>query len=330
MSEIRTLKFPGDKEPREIVDAKAREDISKLSEEIANLSGASGNGAGWSTEEIALLEIILGKAVYSTDQTNNIAALITLLKSNSSGSEGGGSGGDSGDDTGTTYTVTLNLTNVTPSNIAQSIKSGAVYMNQLSVADGYVLGTPVVTMGGYDVTSQYYDGAGNIAITNVTGDIVITCKALVVEAVTITRAAAVPNTETFEWTAGTANYWVAEPCSFTGGRMAVNFDTNKFVKWGFVLYLFNSEDNPYKISGNAANTANAQGVTVTLIDPAASGFGYVTAEEPFVYEIPNGCRAMLCIRRGSGTSADGSIITNQNFADWIAAGGIAITVTEGE
>lgn len=37
MSEIKTLKFPGDTEPREIVDAKAREDISKLSEEKANL-----------------------------------------------------------------------------------------------------------------------------------------------------------------------------------------------------------------------------------------------------------------------------------------------------
>lgn len=37
MSEIKTLKFPGDKEPREIVDAKAREDISSLSEEIANI-----------------------------------------------------------------------------------------------------------------------------------------------------------------------------------------------------------------------------------------------------------------------------------------------------
>lgn len=36
MSEIRTLKFPGDDAPREIVDAKAREDISKLSEPIAN------------------------------------------------------------------------------------------------------------------------------------------------------------------------------------------------------------------------------------------------------------------------------------------------------
>ena len=34
MSEIKTLKFPGDTEPREIVDAKAREDISKLSKNI--------------------------------------------------------------------------------------------------------------------------------------------------------------------------------------------------------------------------------------------------------------------------------------------------------
>lgn len=35
MSEMKTLKFPGDTEPREIVDAKAREDITKLSEDIA-------------------------------------------------------------------------------------------------------------------------------------------------------------------------------------------------------------------------------------------------------------------------------------------------------
>ena len=46
MSEIKTLKFPGDVEPREIVDAKAREDISKLSDEIANIpSGADGKSA---------------------------------------------------------------------------------------------------------------------------------------------------------------------------------------------------------------------------------------------------------------------------------------------
>lgn len=37
MSEMKTLKFPGDTEPREIVDAKARVDISKLSEEKVSL-----------------------------------------------------------------------------------------------------------------------------------------------------------------------------------------------------------------------------------------------------------------------------------------------------
>ena len=34
MSEMKTLKFPGDTEPREIVDAKARADITRLSEDI--------------------------------------------------------------------------------------------------------------------------------------------------------------------------------------------------------------------------------------------------------------------------------------------------------
>ena len=48
MSEMKTLKFPGYSEPMEIVDAKAREDISKLSEEKVNLpkddTGAVKNG----------------------------------------------------------------------------------------------------------------------------------------------------------------------------------------------------------------------------------------------------------------------------------------------
>ena len=42
MSEMKTLKFPGDIEPREIVDAKARENINSLSKEIAAIpSGKS-------------------------------------------------------------------------------------------------------------------------------------------------------------------------------------------------------------------------------------------------------------------------------------------------
>ena len=36
MSEMKTLKFPGDTEPREIVDAKAREAISRITDEHIN------------------------------------------------------------------------------------------------------------------------------------------------------------------------------------------------------------------------------------------------------------------------------------------------------
>lgn len=43
MSEMKTLKFPGDTEPREIVDAKAREDINRLSDEIANIPSSLPN-----------------------------------------------------------------------------------------------------------------------------------------------------------------------------------------------------------------------------------------------------------------------------------------------
>lgn len=58
MSEMKTLKFPGDAEPREIVDAKAREDISKLSEDIANLP----SGGGGSTVELDTTLSEAGKA----------------------------------------------------------------------------------------------------------------------------------------------------------------------------------------------------------------------------------------------------------------------------
>ena len=67
MSEMKTLKFPGDTEPREIVDAKAREDISKL------LSG------GISTTAKNLLITILRSGVYTADQSANITALDTAL-----------------------------------------------------------------------------------------------------------------------------------------------------------------------------------------------------------------------------------------------------------
>ena len=84
-----------------------------------------------------------------------------------------------------TYTVTLNLTNVTASNTTNAVLADQIYSNTLTANSGYELDTVKVTMGGVDVTSSVYS-KGVIKISNiadpasntiVTGNIVITATA---------------------------------------------------------------------------------------------------------------------------------------------------------
>ena len=85
-----------------------------------------------------------------------------------------------------TYTVTLNLTNVTASNTATVVLADSVYNNTLTANSGYELDTVKVTMGGVDVTSSVYsDGVIKISKSasggdDITGDIVITANAVAV------------------------------------------------------------------------------------------------------------------------------------------------------
>lgn len=162
MREMKTLKFPGDTEPMEIVDAKAREDISKLSEE---------NGNGLSATAKTLLITILRNGLYNTDQSANITALENALASGGSGDTGGG-------DTETvTYTIANNLTNVVNSNSSESVTEGSSYVANLTADEGYSIDSVSVTMGGVDVTADTYTD-GVIVISAVTGDIVITATAI--------------------------------------------------------------------------------------------------------------------------------------------------------
>lgn len=165
MSEMKTLKFPGDAEPREIVDAKAREDISKL------LSG------GISTTAKNLLITILRSGVYTADQSGNITALETAL--------GGGTTKPEEPDVPveTTYAISNELINCTSSNSATSAKENAVYTATLTANDGYTLtgGTVTITMGGVDITATAY-ADGVISIASVTGGVEIFASAVVVQA----------------------------------------------------------------------------------------------------------------------------------------------------
>jgi hypothetical protein len=78
--------------------------------------------------------------------------------------------------TSTIYNVKNNLTNVTTSNSAVTVDGGKNYSALLTVPDNYNIDTVTVTMGGIDITSSAYSN-GEILITLVTGDIVITVSA---------------------------------------------------------------------------------------------------------------------------------------------------------
>lgn len=74
--------------------------------------------------------------------------------------------------------VTLTVENATTSNKAVSVTDGESYVSQITAIDGYTLegAETTITMGGADMSTYYSNGT--IAIPRVTGDIVITVKAV--------------------------------------------------------------------------------------------------------------------------------------------------------
>ena len=78
-----------------------------------------------------------------------------------------------------TYTITLNLTNCASSNTATSIAENASYTTTLSPTGTYKkLGAITVTMGGTDVSASVVS-ENTITIAKATGDITITCAAVI-------------------------------------------------------------------------------------------------------------------------------------------------------
>ena len=77
------------------------------------------------------------------------------------------------------YSVTRNLTNCASSNTADTAAEGAAYTTTLSPTGTFKkLGTITVTMGGVDISASAVSGS-TITIASVTGNIVITCAAVI-------------------------------------------------------------------------------------------------------------------------------------------------------
>ena len=77
------------------------------------------------------------------------------------------------------YNVMRNLTNCASSNTADTAAEGAAYITTLSPTGTFKkLGAITVTMGGVDISASSVSGS-TITIANVTGNIVITCAAVI-------------------------------------------------------------------------------------------------------------------------------------------------------
>lgn len=131
--------------------------------EWKDISSSGGSGAGWTNDQITMLET-LGQYLVYTDQTTGQSVLDGLI---SSLRESAGGTTESGN-----YTIVKELTNVTIDNESTSITSGSSYTANLTASDGYYIKSVTITMGGENITSSSYSG-GVINIDSVTGDIVI-------------------------------------------------------------------------------------------------------------------------------------------------------------
>lgn len=168
-----------DRELKDSAKAAPADIVGKLSEDIADLKeNGTGTGNGATTAQANSLWAIIQKSAFAQQLTD---AEINKFKTS------WGIGGDNGEIepdepivpevTPTYYSITNNLTNVQNTTNVTSVEENKPYSTVLTIASGYTIQSAKVTMGGVDVTSQYYNN-GTINIPNVTGNIVITVVAV--------------------------------------------------------------------------------------------------------------------------------------------------------
>lgn len=155
---------------RDAADQHPIEAISGLKKNLEDLELICSTGRFSSTSRNLLMDI-LRSATYKTDVDID-RKLLELEKALSTNT---GSG-----DVVERYTVTCVLTGVYSNNIDSKVERGSQYYATLHPVDStYTIKSTIITMGGLDITSFYYDpDTGVINIPSVIGDIVITSIAV--------------------------------------------------------------------------------------------------------------------------------------------------------
>ena len=128
----------------------------------------------WNTAAGELLMALLRKAVFTQEVSGEILALEKLLALEAPPEEP-----EIPEEPETVcYYVSCGLEHVTAQPASELVEQGQSCTIVLTVEEGYVLDTVTVTMGGADITASALV-EGGVSIPGVTGDVVITAKAVV-------------------------------------------------------------------------------------------------------------------------------------------------------
>lgn len=165
--------------------------------------------------------------------------------------------GSSGSDVvTTTYSITNNLTNCTSNNSSVSVSENSSYSATITANSGYNLSSVSVTMGGNDITSDVYSN-GNISISSVTGNIVITATAT-------SSSPIVPPT------GNTLTYKVGKTCDASG---VISDDDKKILIEDIPVSTESSDKVTVKFKDNSdiwftARCFNESGTCLGSVNPA--------------------------------------------------------------
>lgn len=210
-----------------------KDDLSQLSEEIDDLKSS---GTGASDTVMSLILALFRKTKFYEDSSTEYSQLEAIVKSDT-----------------VVYTITSNLTNVSSNNSATSGEKNSSYICTLTADEGYSIDSVTVVMGGSDITSTAYNNeTGEIAISKLTGNIVITASAVSASRVYIYNNGDQCTDITGGWYADGSSSSVSKTidglpgytfiCTHTGydknsrAMMVNNIDLSNYKKLGFKVY----------------------------------------------------------------------------------------------
>lgn len=167
------------------------------------------------------------------------------------------------------YTVANNLTNCTNSNGASTATEGTSYSATITAKSGYVLNSVTVTMGGKNITSTAYSN-GKIAISSVTGNIVITATAVVEAVTTYTVTNNLTNCSNSN-SATSVNEGSAYNATITANS-GYTLDSVSVTMGGNAVTVNNGVVNIASVTGNIIITATATEAQTEPDTPPATGY----------------------------------------------------------